>query len=145
MRALERFRCIDFVPYISRLVETENEMRARKETAHRWRLCIFSFTCIWNTGWSRVIGCLKLQVISRKRATSYRALLRKMTKKDVTFRQRATNYRALSRKGIFCGQWPVTIRHPMGLRHPVGERWGAGVETHFQEISWNLRPVVNGT
>ena len=26
-----------------------------------------------------------------------------------------------------------------------GERWGAGVETHFQEISWNLRPVVNGT
>ena len=25
------------------------------------------------------------------------------------------------------------------------ERWGAGVETHFQEISWNLRPVVNGT
>ena len=26
-----------------------------------------------------------------------------------------------------------------------GERWGAGVEYHFQEISWNLRPVVNGT
>jgi len=25
------------------------------------------------------------------------------------------------------------------------ERWGAGVETHFQEISWNLRPVLNGT
>jgi len=25
------------------------------------------------------------------------------------------------------------------------ERWGAGVETHFEEISWNLRPVVNGT
>jgi len=25
------------------------------------------------------------------------------------------------------------------------ERWGAGVEYHFQEISWNLRPVVNGT
>ena len=25
------------------------------------------------------------------------------------------------------------------------ERWGAGVETHFQEISWDLRPVVNGT
>jgi len=25
------------------------------------------------------------------------------------------------------------------------ERWRAGVETHFQEISWNLRPVVNGT
>jgi len=29
--------------------------------------------------------------------------------------------------------------------HGGDERWGAGVETHFQEISWNLRPVVNGT
>jgi len=29
--------------------------------------------------------------------------------------------------------------------HTYMERWGAGVETHFQEISWNLRPVVNGT
>ena len=25
------------------------------------------------------------------------------------------------------------------------ERWGAEVEYHFQEISWALRPVVNGT
>ena len=25
------------------------------------------------------------------------------------------------------------------------ERWGAGVEYHFQEIQWALRPVVNGT
>jgi len=32
-----------------------------------------------DTGWRRTIGCLKLQVISRKRATNYRALLRKMT------------------------------------------------------------------
>jgi len=32
-----------------------------------------------NTGWRRPIGCLKLQVIFRKRATNYRALLRKMT------------------------------------------------------------------
>jgi len=34
------------------------------------------------TGWRRLIGCLKLQVIFRKRATNYRALLRKMTYKD---------------------------------------------------------------
>ena len=34
------------------------------------------------TGWQRPIGCLKLQVIFRKRATDYRALLRKMTCKD---------------------------------------------------------------
>ena len=30
------------------------------------------------TGWRRLIGCLKLQVIFRKRATNYRALLWKM-------------------------------------------------------------------
>ena len=40
-----------------------------------------------DTGWRRPIGCLKLQVIPRKRATNqratnYRALLRKMTYKD---------------------------------------------------------------
>jgi len=34
------------------------------------------------TGWRRLIGCLKLQVISRKRATNYRALLPKMTYED---------------------------------------------------------------
>jgi len=44
------------------------------------------------TGWQRPIGCLKLQVILRKRVTDYRALLRKMT---------------------------CNLRHPMGLHHPV--------------------------
>jgi len=34
------------------------------------------------TGWRRLIGCLKLQVIFRKRATNYRALLWKMTYED---------------------------------------------------------------
>ena len=34
------------------------------------------------TGWRKCIGCLKLQVSFRKRATNYRALLRKMTSKD---------------------------------------------------------------
>jgi len=37
---------------------------------------------ISSTEWRRPIGCLKLQVIFRKRATNYRALLRKMTCKD---------------------------------------------------------------
>ena len=35
------------------------------------------------------------------------------------------------------------VRHD--CKHTHKERWGAGVEYHFQEISWNLRPVVNGT
>jgi len=34
------------------------------------------------TGWRILIGCLKLQVIFCKRATKYRALLRKMTYED---------------------------------------------------------------
>ena len=38
--------------------------------------------CTSSTGWRRLIGCLKLQVIFRKRATNYRALLREMTYKD---------------------------------------------------------------
>ena len=37
---------------------------------------------IWFTGWRRCIGCLKLQVSFRKRATKYRSLLRKMTYQD---------------------------------------------------------------
>jgi len=35
-----------------------------------------------STGYRRLIGCLKLRVIFRKRATNIRALLRKMTCKD---------------------------------------------------------------
>ena len=45
-----------------------------------------------STGWRKPRGCLKLQVIFRKRATNYRALLRKMT---------------------------CNLRHPMSFRHPV--------------------------
>ena len=36
----------------------------------------------YGAGGRRLIGCLKLQVICRKRATNYRALLRKMTYED---------------------------------------------------------------
>jgi len=37
---------------------------------------------VTRTGWRRLIGCLKSQVIFRKRATNSRALLRKMTYED---------------------------------------------------------------
>jgi len=78
-----------------------------------------------HTGWRRCIGCLKLQFAFRKRATIYRAVLRKETYKDkasyaslppctrrvpytrgvsikrlklqVSFRKRATSYRAFLR------------------------------------------------
>ena len=40
--------------------------------------------------------------------------------------------------------WGMCVTRVWWEVQPI-ERWGAGVETHFQEISWNLRPVVNGT
>ena len=42
-------------------------------------LCLKNDICCYRV---RPIGCLRLQVIFRKRATNYRALLRKMTYKD---------------------------------------------------------------
>ena len=67
-------------------------------TPRRQLLCLYvcPFVCDMCEWWYRVvkrlIGCLKLQVIFRKRATNYRSLLRKMT---------------------------CNSRHPMTLRHPV--------------------------
>ena len=43
---------------------------------------IITFYVYDSTEWRRLIGCLKLQVIFRKRATNSRALLRKMTYED---------------------------------------------------------------
>jgi len=45
-------------------------------------VCLHKRVCFLCTGWPRPIGRLKLQVILRKRATIYRALLHKMTYKD---------------------------------------------------------------
>jgi len=47
------------------------------------------------TGWWRLIGCLKLQVIFRKQPRI---------------------------EGLVCGKWPIKIRYPMTLRHPA-EAW----------------------
>jgi len=45
------------------------------------RVCIHTYT-YFNTGWRRLIGSPKLQIIFHKRATKYRSLLRKITYKD---------------------------------------------------------------
>jgi len=51
----------------------------------KYRVCIYT-ECVWNgTGWRRLIGSPKLKIIFHKRATKYRALLRKMTYKDKGF------------------------------------------------------------
>ena len=50
------------------------------------RMCDTTHSYVWHdskhTGWQNLIGCLKLQVFFRKRATNYRALLQKMTYTD---------------------------------------------------------------
>ena len=56
--------------------------------AHNGSLCVYTLIypsyvlLIINTGGRRCVGCLKLQVSFRKRATNNRALLRKITYKD---------------------------------------------------------------
>ena len=59
-----------------------------------WIVCTYKYIFMWyiifwisssyteRTGWRRYIGCLKLQVSLRKKATNYRALLWKMTCTD---------------------------------------------------------------
>jgi len=72
------------------------------------------------TGWQRLIRCLNLEVIFRKRATNYRALLRKMTNE---------------------------ARHPMTLCHPVRDvpcvTWLIHMcdMTHSYYVTWLVRVV----
>jgi len=68
--------------------KTSNSACAQETRAHAPKTLILrphsccSGTRFASTGWQRLIECLKLQVIFRKRVTNYRALLRKMTCKD---------------------------------------------------------------
>jgi len=62
----------------------------------------------FTTGWRRVIGCLELQVIFRKRATNY---------------------------GLVCGKWPMNIRHPMRPRHPVSHTLHNLLETARETVA----------
>jgi len=53
------------------------------------------------TGWRRLIGCRQLQVIFRKRATNYMALVQKMTYKD----------KASFASSPPCTEWTLWINH----------------------------------
>jgi len=52
-----------------------------KKALHSIKRALYS---LGSTGWRRLIGCLEMQVIFRKKANNYRALLRKMTYEDKT-------------------------------------------------------------
>ena len=72
-----------------------------------------------------------LCLIFRKRATNYRALLRKMTCKDKASYDSTPHCTCVPPLtctcfakepliiGLFCGKWPMKIRNLMTLRHPV--------------------------
>ena len=45
-------------------------------------ICFYNGSILQSKGWQRRRGCLKVQVIFRKRATNWRALFRKMTYGD---------------------------------------------------------------
>jgi len=59
---------------LSRVKSEQNRDRSKRGEKNTTYTCVQMYT-----GWRRLIGCLELQVIFRKRATNYRALLRKMT------------------------------------------------------------------
>ena len=82
-----------------------------------------------NTGWRRLIGSPKLQIIFHKRATKYRSLLRKMTYKDKgsyesspPCQSRQTGVRQYH--GCFCTY--VWIRHDIDKSKKIDLfRWAA--------------------
>jgi len=89
------------------------------------------------TGWRRLIGWLKLQVIFRNRDTHY------FGKEPLTI-------------GLFCGKWPVKIRHPMGLCHPVPASYDFAKDVYQRDVTcqgkepliiglfWGKEPLIIG-
>jgi len=80
------------------------------------------------TGWRRPIGCLKLHVIFRKRASNYRAVLWKMTYKD------KASYGTLPPCMIrTCGMTHQYMRHDAF----VGEAWLVVVCAMVHSYMWH--------
>jgi len=73
-----------------------------------------------DTGWRKLIGSPKLQIIFHKRATKYRALLRKMTYKD---------------KGSYGSSPPCNIFDRMFKFGEVGNIWIRSTETKQRQLS----------
>jgi len=82
----------------------------RPYTEHHSSICMTLLIHTRDTGWRRAIKCLKLQVNFRKRATNYRALLRKATE---------------------------NVMHPMALRHPVWHSFRCVKWLMTQLDAWN--------
>ena len=79
----------------------------------RTRVCVCVCMCVCVC--VRVCVSQTKELCNANESSPYRvAKMHRMPfKSQIIFRKRATNYRALLRK------WPKKIKHPMGLRHPV--------------------------
>ena len=80
------------------------------------------------TGWRRLIGSPKLQIIFHKNSTKYRSLLRKMTYKDKGSYESSPPWNRVSVK-VVCHRFPYSYQHPhthmkrvsrTGWRRPIG-------------------------
>jgi len=68
-------------------------------------ILIFILICSFSAEWPRPKGCLISRITSRKLATNYRALSRKMTYKDKTSYESLPPYSTCS---MFVGHFPQT-------------------------------------
>ena len=81
--------------YMGDMKHTATHCSTLQHTATHCNTPQHASTC-GNTGWRRLIGSPKLQIIFHKRAIKYRSLLRKMTCKD---------------KGSYESSPPCTLQH----------------------------------
>jgi hypothetical protein len=79
----------------------ENASNATLQSAENTPLICQSLASSY-TGWRRPVGCFKLQVIFHKRATNYRVLLQKMTRRAAARRSAPT---LLRHQGYSDGAW----------------------------------------
>jgi len=109
-------------------VEQTFEVICRDRHIHRYiYIYIYIYKSQLTTGWRRLIECLKLQVIFRKRATNRRVLLRKMTYEDKASYDSmppctaCTACNTLQHTATHCNTWQHTATHTLYCMycHPV--------------------------
>jgi len=78
-------------------IHTRTSKHRHTHATHAYGSCDFGLSNVYCTGWRRCIGCLKLQVSFRKRATDCRALSRKMTGRAAAKRWPAARHQGRSK------------------------------------------------
>jgi len=96
----------------------------------------------WGTGWRRRIGCLMLQIISCKRTTNYRALLRKMTYRDKA--SYGSPPLCMSHVNESCHIWDWLMSHMSGSCHMLCVCVYMSANVKSCEYDWHtMHPTYN--